>query len=296
MDTNFCITNLPAGIDTSCFGFESPVKNIALVGVNQSFASIAAAKAKANWTTLIGSLAAYIPNGLASYEVKTADPKYNTTAFGKEFLVQESIPSANVMLETGGGDFSELLNTLKGGLYRVYFLLQNGSIKGTVDPDGTFKGFLARVHAHTKGIQDHDAPEGFYPVALMFDDYEEFKTSYILNLSWNSSRELVAAMPFGLSITPMAAYDTGAGTQSVYITSRGGVAYPGLAQGDFKVLESNVDTPAISSVTDNGDGTYDLTVQKGSTPAALAAGDYVILRVEKGSPVTAVSSRLTVNG
>lgn len=295
METNICITNLPAGIDTSCFGFESPVKNIVLVGAGQSFASIQEAKAKANWAALIGSLSAYVPNGLANYEVKTGDPKYNTTAFGKEFLVQEAIPSANLMLETGSGDFAELLNTLKGGFYRVYFLLQNGSIKGTVDEDGAFKGFLARVHAYSKGVQALDAPEGFYPVSLMFDDYEEFKTSYVLDLVWNSARELVSAMPFGLSITPIGSYDTGTGVQKVFITSRGGSIYTGLAQSDFKVLSSNVDTPAVSSVTDNGDGTYDLTVQKTATPVALAAGDYVQLRVEKGSPVTAVSSRLTVN-
>ena len=292
---NICITNLPAGIDSSCFSFESPVKNIVLVAAGQSFASIQEAKAKVNWVNLIGALNGYVPNGLANYEVKTADPKVNTTAFGKEFVVQEAIPSANLLLETGSGDFAELLNTLKGGLYRVYFLLQDGSIKGTITESGEFKGFLARVHAYSKGIQALDAPEGFYPVSLMFDDYDEFKTSHVLDIAWNGARELVSAMPFGLSITPIGAYDTGTGIQNVYITSRGGVAYSGLAQADFKVLSSNVDSPAVSTVTDNGDGTYALTIQKEATPVALAAGDYVLLRVEKGTPVTAVSSRLTVN-
>ena len=296
MNTNICITNLPAGIDTSCFAFESPVKNILIVGTSHSYASVAAAMSKAAWTADIASLAAYVPNGLASYEPKSEEPKYNTTAYGKKFLVRDAMPAAQMLLETGSGDFAELLKTLRGGLYRVFFLLENGSIKGFVDDDGTFKGFSARVHAHTDGVQKLDAPEGFYPVELMFEEYEEFVNGYVLNITWNAPRELVAAMPFGLSMVTAGAYNETTGVQSVYITSRGGSPYSGLTASDFIVKSANVDTPVITTATDKGSGLYDLTVNKESTPVALAAGDFVELRVEKGSPITAVSSRLTING
>ena len=292
---NICLTNLPAGIDTSCFGFESPVKNILLTSTTQKFTDVVTAESKTGWTTLVGGLTAYVPAGLANYEVNSEDATVNTTAYGRKFVVKEGIPSAKFLLESSNNDFSELLQRLQGGQYRIYFLLENGNIKGTVNSSGEFMGFLATMHAITTGIPALDSPENGYPIEAFFDDYEEFRTSYIIQVPWNASREMVAAMPFGLTMVNVGAYDTATGIQVVYITSRGGTAYTGLSATDFAVKDSNVTSGAVSSSTDNGDGTYDLIVEKGSTPTALASGDYVQLRVEKGSTTyTAVSSKLDI--
>ncbi len=296
--SNAIKTNLPAGIDSSNFAFESPIKNLILVKKGTSLASVTAAKVKANWTTLIGSLAAYVPTGLASYSDTGDKLKINTTAFGKKFVVMDGIPSMQAMLEVASGDHLELMNALSNGLYGVYFVLMNGNIKGWVDGNGAFQPFTARVHATTAGAQVLDKPEDFYPLDILFQDYEEFKASVIADLAWNADRELVAAMPFGLSMIPTAAYNTTSGVQSVQITSRGvdgdSLGYAGLVAADFAVISSNVAVPAITAVTDNGNGLYDLTVNKAATPVALAAGDYVIVQVKKGTPVTAVSNELQV--
>lgn len=296
---NICINNLPAGIDSSCFGFESPVKNIAIVPDTQKFATVEAAKKTTAWKSLMQALDLYVPSGLASYEADSEEPKINTTAYGRKFVVREGLPGMKLQLESSIGDFQELLNTLKGGMYRVYFLLQNGNIKGTTDKIGQFMGYKCSIHAHTNGIPSLDAPETSYPVELMFTEYEEFRNSAIAVVPWNADRELVAMMPYGLVIKPVGAYDSGTKSQNVFIGLRSGAAYDGLVAGDFAVKGSNVDTPAVTAVSAATDPAYNytLTVEKGSTPAALADGDYIQLRVEKDAPaVTAVSSLLTVYG
>jgi len=294
---NICVNNIPAGIDSSCFGFESPVKNIFITGTAVKFADVNTAKSLTDWTTpLIGGLTGYVPAGLANYEVNSEDATINTTAYGRKFVVKEGIPSAKFMLESSVNDFSELLQTLKGSQYRLFFLLENGNIKGTVNSSGEFMGYLATIHAITTGIPALDSPENGYPVEVFFDDYEEFRTSFVLQVPWNADREFQAAMPFGLSMQFIGSYDTGTGKQVVYVTSRGGTAYTGLTVDDVEFTDENVTSPACSSLTDNGDGTYDLILEKGSTPVALASGDYVQFRfnVATSGVTTAVSSKLNL--
>ena len=209
----------------------------------------------------------------------------------------DGMPAMQAMLEVASGDFIELMNALSNGLYGVYFILTNGNIKGWVDGDGVFQPFSARIHGSTSGVQLLDKPEDYYPLDILFQDYDEFKSAVIADLTWNADRELVAAMPFGLSVIPTAAYNVTSGIQAVQITSRGVdgdlLPYTGLITSDFAVISSNVTTPAISASGGTA-GLYDIVLNKEATPVPLAAGDYMIIQVKKGTPITAVSNELQV--
>jgi hypothetical protein len=98
-------------------------------------------------------------------------------------------------------------------------------------------------------------------------------------------------------------YSTGvysAGNQGVQVNVRCGENKTGLVAADFdeSTTLSNVAVPAVTVVTDNGGGSYTLTVQKGSGPGNLAAGDVVFARVKvlSGSDVTHVSNWLRIEG
>jgi hypothetical protein len=61
---------------------------------------------------------------------------------------------------------------------------------------------------------------------------------------------------------------------------------------------SNVSTPAVSSITDDGGGDYTLTVQKDGTPVNLVDGNYVYVRVKLivSTVVTYLSGWIRVEG
>ena len=74
----------------------------------------------------------------------------------------------------------------------------------------------------------------------------------------------------------------------------------GLIAADFETSTtlSNVSTPAVSSLTDNGGGSYTLVVQKDAIPANIVDGDIVYLRVKLlvSTVVTYISGWIRVEG
>jgi len=132
---------------------------------------------------------------------------------------------------------------------------------------------------------------------VFFQKISQVKSYFLFNPSW-SVDELIEAMPVGLSMIKTAVFASD--KQAVNIKVRCGSSYTGLVVGDFETSAnmSSVSTPAITAITDNGGGNYDLTVQKNSTPESLVAGDYVVLRVKKlsGSDVTHLSGWIKVEG
>lgn len=297
----FCINSLPAGINSECLKPLAPVKMVLLAAKGTSFTSDSDFVNKASWESKIKTLSVYAPASLSSYEPTTDEPTINTSALGKKYMVRKGVPSMRVFLDSNVCDYNEVVSKLRGGLYSVFFVLEDGTLMGRRTSAGTVQGFTARINAAGAGIPIADAIENSYPVYINFTSIEEFETRIAKNpVGWMPAIDLPAAMPIGLSITATSAYASGDIT--VKIAERCGDAYvdSGLTHTDFEILGSNdLTVPAITAVdaTGSASGIYVLTVQKSSgTPGDLAAGDFVVLRVKvlDSTLVTHVSSNLVV--
>jgi len=295
-----CSAILSAGLNQGCSAAMSEIKNILIVDKDISF-SYSDKKMLSSWTDEIKQnlTIAVIPGH--NYSVTTDDPNVVTSPIGKTKSIQgKSTPSLEFIVKVNSCDFKELLNAYKGGKYGVFFEMQNGDIEGWIDQSGTeigyFKPFTSVVEAFSKGVQEIDSIESF-KVYLFFTKQSQFSQFSLFTPKWGVD-ELMEAMPVGLNMTKTAVY--AAGDQAVQINVRCDNSYTGLLAADFEtsVTRSNVSTPAVSTVVDNGGGSYTLTVQKDASPVNLAAGDLVVLRVKKlsSSDVTHVSGWITVEG
>jgi hypothetical protein len=216
---------------------------------------------------------------------------------GRKAITNNPVPSMILRMMANPCDYKEMLNTLLGGTYRIFIIDSNNTIWGTKTFAGYFRGFACNISAVTGGIPLKETQNN-YRVFVNFQSYDEFKAMSGVSVSWSPTIDLTESMPVGLSLETNDTYSLTPGTIAVQINTRCGSGYAGLAAADFEILESNnLTSPAVTSVTDSGLGAYTLTVQKGSSPISLAAGDYVVIRVKKLSTtlVTHLSSRLTIN-
>jgi len=299
MGSSIYSSTVPAGINQDSLKFESPVRNIVITGISETFSDIANFKNLAQWKTKLQTLLAWMPASLSGYEPRTDDPSESTSTFGKKLITRAATPSMMVNLESNVADFNHLLGTLEGGNYRVFFLHEDGTISAYRTGTGVFKGFKAKITAITKGVPPTEGLEVAFPVYINFVDLEEFKAKKVINPAWNPLLELPAAMPNGLSLEATGVYDTaGDGDITVHIEDRCGDGVTGLDETNMEVVTSNdLDTPAVSAATDDGGGDYTVTLAKGAAPASLSSGDYIVFRVKvisTGSIVSDVSNNLLV--
>lgn len=296
-----CNVLLPGGINGDCQVPLSEVKNVLITDKDVKF-SYTEKDVLSNWTNKIKQdLTIYAVAGLDSYNNTTDDPNIVTGSVSKsKKITNDPLPSFEFFLDSNFCDFNEVLRTLGGGNYGVFYELQDGTILGTLDQSGTeigyFKPFKSNIKANTKVLQEVDATTAFR-VYVNHTNKDQLFNQFVLAPVWDTT-ELVEAMPVGLNMVSTAVYS--AGDQTVQINIRCNGAKTGLLVADFETNEelSNVDTPAVTAVTDDGAGAYTLTVQKDAAPVNLVEGDYVAVRVKvlSGSDVTHLSNYIRVEG
>ena len=296
-----CVVDLPGGVNADC---KIPIGEIENILITDKDVSIAWASRNtlSAWTNLVNQdLTIYANVFLENYSVTTDDPNIVTGAVSKtKSITNTPAPSFEFMVKNNTCDFTGMLNTLKGGTYGIWFVLKGGTIHGYVDQAGsdigTLKPFTANVTAFFKGAVEIDSTEPF-KLYVNFEKQSQINSQYPFTPPFDT-QEIFDAMPNGHSVIKTAAYSSG--DQAVQINLRCGDGTTGLVAGDFEAStsKSTVDTPAITALTENGGGSYDLTVQKGGTPANLATGDIVYIRVKKtsGSDVTDLSNWIPVEG
>ncbi|MCK5605274.1 hypothetical protein KAR91_25505 [Candidatus Pacearchaeota archaeon] len=291
----------PAGSNQNCLLAASEIKSVLICDKDVIF-TYAQMSVLSNWTTKVTQdLTINASTVLDSYNVTTDDPNIVTGAVSKSKKVTNTpVPSFEIFLDSNVCDFKQALNTLKGGTYGMFYILQNGSILGTIDQSGSnigsFKPLRATITANTKGIQEVDSTQAFR-VYVNHTSYKEWENQFYFEPIWDS-QEIIDAMPIGLNMIMTAVY--AAGDQVVQVKTRCEGNYVGLVVGDFDEDETqgNVDTPAITAIVDDGGGAYTLTAEKDVVPANLVDGDVLACRVKilSGSDVTHISNYIYIEG
>jgi hypothetical protein len=204
-----CSVDLPGGNNQNCQLPLSEVKNILICDKDVSF-TFSAKNSLSNWTAKIKqNLTIHAVAGLVNYSPTTDDPNIVTNAVSKaKSITNTPVPSFEFMLDVNYCDFKSLLNNLTGGIYGIFFELQNGTIEGWLDQSGsdtgTFKPFHARLNAYTKGAQEIDSNEAF-KLYVNFLNYAQMLNQFYFEPSWDTS-ELADAMPVGLAVVKTGAY------------------------------------------------------------------------------------------
>jgi hypothetical protein len=272
------------------------IKRVHIASTSLTFATQTAAYNLNNWKVAIQQNEyLYATRGLCQVDVTTDDPNIVTTAKTRKFVTNNPVPSVIAYLDSNFEDYWELTNTLRGGQYGVIYELEDRTFLMMYEDD-IFKPIPAQLYAIGKGLPMSGDANNF-PIHIMHNDKADFEKLIAMDPDWDFD-ELGLAMPVGLKVIRTGDCSVAAGcTVTVYIETRGGAAYTGLAVGDFSVVESNfLDTAAVTAASDDGAGAYTLTLQKGTTPGDLAAGDYITLRVKKlsSSDITHSSNLLTI--
>ena len=298
---NTCNVLLPGGKSGDCQIPLKEVKNLLICDKDVSF-SYTAKEVLSNWTNLIKQdLTIYAIAGLVGYNNTTDEPTIVGSGNMAKKVIDNPLPSFELFLDSNVCDFKNMLTTLKGGVYGVFYELEDGTILGSIDQSGTEIGYLkpyqVTIKANTKLNQEKGSVNAFR-VYVNHLNFSQVENQFVFSpAAWEIS-ELVDAMPIGLNILKPSVYASG--DQEVQINLRGSDAYTGLVVGDFETSTAfgNVAVPAVTALVENGLGSYTLTRQKAATPANLVDGDALYLRVKKlsGSDVTHMSGWIRIEG
>jgi hypothetical protein len=297
-----CNVLMPGGINGDCQIPLSEVKNLLITDKDVKF-SYTNKDVLSNWTNLIKqSLTIYAVAGVDSYNNTTDDPNIVTGAVSKtKKITNVPLPSFEFFLETNMCDFKEVLNTVQGGNYGIFYELQDGTILGSIDTSGTevgyFKPFKCRVNASSKLIQEVDATTAF-KLYVMHTNKQQLFDQFFFAPTWDTT-ELVDAMPIGLNVVKTGVMSGATAIQPLQVNVRCGAGKTGLVVGDIEcsTTMSNVVTPHAAVLTETGGGGYTVTLQK-STSTPIVTGDYIYLRfkVLVSSDVTYLSNWIRCEG
>ena len=295
-----CINQPFAGINENCEKFISAGLGVVITDIDVSFTP-AEWDDLTVWQNKIKQDESIWAADLTNWENTTDDPNIVTTALGWKDKTNNPPPSGVFYLSANPCDYS-VLHGLEGAVRRIIFITSEGKPLGHMKEDGSIVGFKAKLATRKNAVLS-DAVENSYPLYTFFRDVSEFENWYIGTPDWNALSELIEAVPVGLTLRATSNYNVpGAGQIQIVSNIRcTATGKDGLLVADFEVTEANVADAGVTAVTDNGNGLYDITVQKdvGGTPTDLAdSTEYVKVRVKvvSGSDITFVSLPLKVKG
>ena len=292
----------PNGINPDCVKYIEAAENIIIWDAGVSFASLGAFKAEETHRVLIQeSLTEYLPVGLKGYESTPGEVNKETSDFdGSSVVTFEGPPSVITDVQTNPCDWNELMAQLKGGGFRVGFVMKKtGDIMVSVNPDGTVKGFLGNLFAQSATLRPQGESFQSYKLMMDFQNVNEFRFFNLVEMPFNPTVELVSKMPLGLTMLAAGAYAVS--DINVTVAERCAGPYAGtLTVEEIESYDSVTGLPIdsfSSSVVNNTGGSYTLTLEKNAVPETLVAGDWVKIKVatKTGNIYDYVSGELTVN-
>jgi len=236
-----------------------------------------------------GITALYLP--LNGYTSNTDAPNVITGGLGTKSVYDDQIPSALAHLDLGFSDYKHLWS-MNNTQFDVFFITKDGNWVMTPTSDGKFKGFRAEVYSQ-QDFPNFENPNEAHPLHLFYRELSEFTDMVVMGMNFKAT-EIEDLVPVGLEIVQTTDYTSGDAV--VKVTLRGSTTgKAGLT--DWDVLDSNVDTPAVTD-SDDGGGVYTLTLQKGAVPGDLAAGDFITIqgKLVASTYVTYITNPITIYG
>jgi len=260
--------------------------------------------ASASWQTVLADDDSTVRNALAlpvlSFENTTDDVEVITSPLGKSSIGGKPIPKGVIYLDASVCDY-KTLHDLEGKWFEFIPFFQGGShwMTGSSDAVITYKGFRCKIDTRA-GMPPED-PNQSYPLYIFFNSYSEFENvSLFSDYDW-SYDDLLNFVPAGLDVKVTTAMSSG---MTVFlVTKRGsGDFMTGLDQvGDWEIMKSNAEpVVATTVVTENGQGSYDVTIKEdsGGTPANIPGTEYAIVMChdDDATNLTYVSHQIKVWG
>jgi len=265
------------GLAENCVSLLQRAKALMLTdpGTTQSkaaFVSLAGNKAIVAAESTDSGMTGVLLNVSRGYTNNTDDIEENTSNLNYTEKTQDPLPRMEVLATISACDYKTLFDA-DGKPFDIQLILNDNLKMGTNQDDGTVKGFRGRI-AVKFGLPPSDNAANSYMIRIYFDDVEEFKDFYLGRLE-TTVTQIKDAVPVGIDLSLNTAYAAGdiilkalkRCTNTLYT---GGFA----TTAKWEVIGSNVDTPAITVVSESA-GLYTLTAKKGAAPANLAAGDYI---------------------
>lgn len=292
-----CATAVPNGA-TGCIKAIERATHVGLIELGNGFASLDAGLNINNYRVMLQeTLKMFVFKKVHNFENTTSDPSITEPDISKTKLITD-LPnqSFTFYLQSNFCDYKDVMKVIGvNSNYRVVYFLQDGSLLLVDGLDGSVTAFSALVSAVSKGPLKEI--ENSFPLYVNHTNYKEFENALMVTPEWDVD-DLLAYIPSGSNMRTVTKYNTGTGVLRVSVTERCGDLETGLTASDFAVLRSNVDTPAITSVTEvtGLDGYYDIVLNKESVPTELAVGDQIVIqrKTVASSVVSSISNELAV--
>jgi len=290
---NSCGAFLSSGLG-DCNSRFQPIIGVIISAKNTTYtaAELATiAKTKTNISLAAGIVSIYVP--VSGFNNTTDEANVETSNTGVKGVFNKPVPSVRVFLDRSFDDYRTFWQ-MNSTIVEVEFVTQDSMRLMKMQSNGTWKGFRGQIYAPVS-LPNFENNQEAHPIDIFFKDVAEFDAMEALPMAY-SGAEIEALMPVGVNLRATGAYATPAGTIAVKATKRGSaVGYAGLDT--WVVIDSNVSDASVTASAGT-DGSYTLTVQKGSSPADLAAGDYVTVQGNKtvSTYATYITNPLKIDG
>lgn len=293
MEINSCGAFLSAGLG-DCNGRTQPIIGVLISAKNTTYTYAelqTIAKTKTNISLAAGIVSIYVP--VSGFNNTSDEANVETSNTGVKSVFTQPTPSARIFLDRSFDDYRQFFR-MNSTIVEVELITQDAKRGLIMQSNGVYKGLRGQIYAGS-AFPNFENNQEAHPIDIFFKDVAEFQNIEFMQMSYTAS-EIEGLVPVGLTLRATGAYATPAGTIAVKAVKRNSaVGYAGLDT--WVVIDSNVESAAVTA-TAGTDGSYSLLVQKGSSPADLAAGDYVTVQANKtvSTYATYITNPLTITG
>ncbi len=275
---------------SGCEAAFNKVKNIFISEKGLSFVDIDDANNSNSYKVKIQALTLTGISVNGNYDRTTPDPDVQTTAGGDSYPSNRPPPSLMARGRMTICDYNAMLNNYNGDTFDAFWSTEGGQmVMRRKKTNKTIYGFTCRITAISKGVSDPSAIGDFYEVAIYFANYREFTDAIVFSPTGFNPCEIMDEIPNGLNLSIKTPYTDATDKVVVYVNNRCGAVKTGLVAANFTIPNiGNFTGAEVDAVTDNSDGTYDVTIDDGeASPAGMTVSDWCNLQIVVGvAPAT----------
>jgi hypothetical protein len=260
---------MPNGGNVNC---NTPLKRataLFIYDADYKYSTASAVDNKENQRVLIQETEKLIVLPVRGMEVTGSEVQVTTDPYGDNLITGETSGGLRAYVKTNACDFKEMLQTFKGGTYRVGAFLDDGSVYLSQDGDGV-RGIKSNLYAEALNMPTQDGADQQFVLRVDFQSIDEIRDFKIIPVNYTIN-ELLDYVPVGLSMSVTAISTT---SFTATVTTRC-TSTPFTSDLTFEPISGmgNVEVPSFTP-TNNADGTYTVVTTKDTVPTSFAAGDY----------------------